>query len=96
MRMGSILAARARKGALAIALLVACISIYFEGLFCSVGRKALSEGGGCSFDLTATNSVHISLLPSLLPAIIIPVLYRAYEPKTYTRSFSRAVRGTIV
>ena len=44
-RMASIFAARARKGALAIALLVACISNYFEGLFCSMGRKALSDWG---------------------------------------------------
>ena len=36
--------------------------------------------------------VHISpnlLLPSPLPAIIIPVLYYAYEPKIYTPSFSK-------
>jgi hypothetical protein len=35
-RPASVLAVRARKGALAIVLLKACISVYFEGVFYSV------------------------------------------------------------
>jgi len=70
---------RARKGALAVVLLKACISVYFEDLCYLVKVEIVEIEAGT---LTATNSV----LSCPLPAIIIPVLYYVYEPQTYTPS----------